>query len=224
MLSWKRSTLAALTAAAALLTVPPLAAARPDHADALETFSRDVFVVLGASLRNPDIDTPSSDELYNVAGLNLGVTWGQWQGARATSRVSQTGGTSSPRSRVRIDLTGLVPGGVYSIFYATIGPDTVNPKCPGVERMLPLNATRPAATAPDASSFIADPTGATRFRATVAASLLEADQLFFTVIYHADGMTYGDLPNRGEFLTQGPECRSSFGHDAMRQLLILQQW
>ena len=44
------------------------------------------------------------------------------------------------------------------------------------------------------------------------------------MIYHADGMSYGALPNRGEFLTQGEDCRSSFGQDAMRQFQVLQKW
>ncbi len=220
----KPTTIAILAAAVALFALPTVAAARPDQADALETVTRDVYESVGPSLRNPTMETESNAALYNVAGLNLGITWGEWQRGSATSRVNQVGGASNPRSDVRIDLIGLIPGGVYSIFYATIGPDSVNPKCPGVERLLPLNATHPDATAPDASSFIADATGATQFRGSLDAALLDATQVFFAVIYHADGLTYGDLPNRGEFLTQGAECRSSFGHDAMRQFLILQQW
>jgi hypothetical protein len=54
--------------------------------------------------------------------------------------------------------------------------------------------------------------------------LFDATQVFFSVIYHSDGVTYGELPNAGEFLTQGQSCRSSFGEDAMRQLLVLQKW
>jgi hypothetical protein len=34
----------------------------------------------------------------------------------------------------------------------------------------------------------------------------------------------GFLPNIGEFLTPGPNCRSSFGEDAMRQLIIFQKF
>ena len=51
-----------------------------------------------------------------------------------------------------------------------------------------------------------------------------ATQLFFSVVYHADGKTYYPFPNAGEFFTQGDDCRSSYGHDAMRQFLILQEW
>ena len=41
---------------------------------------------------------------------------------------------------------------------------------------------------------------------------------------HADGQTYYPLPNHGEFLTQGTDCRSSFGQDALRHFQILQKW
>ena len=45
----------------------------------------------------------------------------------------------------------------------------------------------------------------------------------FSVIYHSDGQAYDPFPNRGEQVTAGPDCRSSFGADAMRQLLIIQK-
>ena len=51
---------------------------------------------------------------------------------------------------------------------------------------------------------------------------LAATSLYFVVIYHHDGSTYYPLPNRGEFLTQGPGCRSSFGMAALRHLVIVQ--
>ena len=54
--------------------------------------------------------------------------------------------------------------------------------------------------------------------------LLAASQVLFSIIYHADGKSYYPLPNKGEFLTQGTDCRSSFGLDAMRQLQIGQKW
>ena len=38
-----------------------------------------------------------------------------------------------------------------------------------------------------------------------------------------DGNSFAPFPNRGEYLTQGPDCRSSFGHDAIRHLLIYQK-
>ncbi len=52
--------------------------------------------------------------------------------------------------------------------------------------------------------------------------LLAGTSLVFAVIYHHDGLTYYPLPNRREFVTRGPDCRSSFGIDAMRHLVITQ--
>ena len=199
----------------------PAGAAGPDHADAVEVFERDVFEIVGSTLRNPDATTDPSARLFNVAGVPLERTWGQWSSASATSTVRVSGGRS-PRTDVRLELAGLVPSGVYSVFWGTLSPDSENPLCPGVERTLPLPSVDPGQL-PDSSSFVAGADGRGTFRGRLDGSLLTAGQVFFNVIYHFDGRTYGSLPNRGEFLTQGADCRSSFGEDAMRHLVVLQK-
>ncbi len=214
---------AAMTATLALFAVaPPASAAKPDQADAVEAYERDVFVIVGSTLRNPDATTDPSAPLFNVAGVSLGVTWGAWSAASATSTV-RTLGKSNARTDVRLKFTGLVPGGIYSVFWGTLLPDSENPLCPGVERTLPLPSVD-SRQFPDDSSFVADATGSAAFRGGLAADLLAASQAYFSIVYHHDGRTWGSLPNHGEFLTQGENCRSSFGEDAMRQLLILQKW
>jgi hypothetical protein len=205
----------------ASLGVPAAAGAAVDREDALEVFTRDVFEIVGSSLRNPTAETATDAPLYSLAGLNLGVTWGEWRRATATSRAHCVAG--GERTDVRVRLSGLIPGGVYSLFYATIEPDTENPLCPGVERTLPL-ASKDPDQQPDLASFVADENGEADFQGRADSCLFDAVQVFLSLIYHADGQTYGSLPNRGEFLTQGAECRSSFGHDAMRQVLVLQKW
>lgn len=199
-------------------------AAGPDSADFVEPFDRDVFVIVGSTLRNPTEETDPSAPLFNVAGVGLGLTWGQWTAADATSVVRSSGGRSA-KTDVRLTFTGLIPNGVYSVFYATLNPDSENPLCPGVERTLALPSTNLAQT-PDASSFVASATGAASFRGKVNGDLLKsAQQVYFSLVYHLDGKTYGALPNAGEHTTyQSGTCRSSFGEDAMRQLLILQKW
>lgn len=151
------------------------------------------------------------------------VTWGEWSAATATARASPVGGPAGPRTDVRVSLRGLVPDGVYSTFWQTVGPDSSNPLCPGVEHLLPLDAAKPDAQAPDPNSFVADAGGGAEFHSRVGGDLLAATQLYLVVIYHLDGRTYYPLPNRGEFLTQGTDCRSTFGQDAMRHLLIGQK-
>ena len=217
-------------AASSLLIIIPCAsnrvrasAGQVDREASVLVFPNDVFVLDGGFLRNPDGSTPPDALLHNVSGTSLGVTWGQFKSASATATAHCIGGGEGPRTSVRITLTGLIPGGIYSIFYATFGPDTDNPLCPGVERTLPLTAFHPESQLPDPSSFVADENGDAQYRSEVGGCLLDATTLVYSAIYHFDGQTYDPLPNRGEFVTQGSDCRSSFGADAMRQLLIQQK-
>ena len=220
---WKSLFAAAITATLALVAAaPPASAAPPDQADAVEAHERDVFVIVGSTLRNPDATTEPSAPLFNNAGVNLDLTWGEWSAASATSAV-RTSGKSNPRTDVRLRFSNLVPGGTYSVFWGTLNPDSENPLCPGVERTLALPSVD-RDQSPDASSFVAGSDGTAAFRGSLDGNLLTANQVFFSIVYHFDGQTYGALPNRGEFLTQGENCRSSFGDDAMRHLLILQKW
>jgi hypothetical protein len=215
--------IAAIAAIATVTFVTPASAAGPDVADAVEVFERDVFEIVGSTLRNPTAATDPSAPLYSNSGVWLDRTWGQWSAAAAGSVVKSTGGRMA-RTDVLLGFTGLVPNGVYSVFWGTLQPDSENPLCPGVERTLALAGTDPA-QAPDASSFVAAGDGTAAFRGRLDGALLDsAAQVFFSLVYHFDGKTYGPLPNAGEFQTQGATCRSSFGEDAMRHLLILQKW
>ena len=205
--------LAALVLTAAPLAAPA-AAAPPDQADTIEIMTRDVFEVVGQALRNPSATTPADAALFNVAAIQLPVTWGQWSAATATSRVAKVG----PRTDVRLSMQHLVPGGVYSVFWATIEPNSVHPACPpDVERSLPLDAAKPDGQVPDPNSFVAGAAGDAEFHGRVDGDLLAATQLFFTVVYHADGRTYYPLQSAGG-------CRPSYAHDAIRHFLILQKW
>lgn len=195
------------------------AGARVDREDDTTILGSDVYVLDNGRLANPTGSTPLEAALFNVAGTPLERTWGQFLRARATSRVKCT---RRGRTDVRIRMDRLVPNGVYSVFYATFAPDSRNPLCPSQERFLALPSTDPEQE-PDHASFEADSTGEANFHGRVDGCLLEAGQLTFGLIYHFDGLTYGDLPNRGEFVTQGPDCRPSWGSDAMRHLLIFQK-
>ena len=58
-------------------------------------------------------------------------------------------------------------------------------------------------------------------------NLLAAAQLQIAVIYHFDGKTYGPVANQAESFgpvaSHGGLCQSSYGIDAMRQLVIIQK-
>ncbi len=194
-----------------------------DRADAVETFSRDVYVVVNGSLQNPNAETDPSEPLFHEFGANLGLTWGEWQAATASSKAIQIGGPNRPTTDFQLRFDGLVPGGVYSVFYGTFGPDSENPLCPDVERTIGLPSLLKKQQ-PDAYSFVADPFGSADFHGRVEGALLDAQQVFLSVIWHVDGETYGELPNRGEYFTQGPDCRESYGDDAFRHVVVLQKW
>jgi hypothetical protein len=210
------------------LTVPflarPAAAAAPDREDAVQVFNRDVYIVESGALQNPNAGTPPDAPLYNVNGAPLGLTWGQWSAATGSSSARTVIETSGLATDVRLRLSGLVPGGIYSVFYGTFQPDSENPLCPDVERTLALTAFHPERQVPDPSSFVAGANGRAHYHGRVDGALLEATQVFFSIVYHADGHTYHPLPNRGEFFTQGDDCRSSYGDDAMRHVVVLQKW
>jgi hypothetical protein len=213
----------ALAAACALIIAAPAQARidRRDRSDATLVSSQDVSVIVGSTLREPDSSTDPSAPLFNDAGVGLGLNWGQWQaaGGKAVARVRDGGSFT----RVELNLTGLVPGGVYSVFWGTLEPDSEHPDCPGVERSLPLTSLEGANQVPDPSSFIARDSGRASYEGRAPGNILAAGQTFFWVIYQSDGEADHPFPNLGEKLTAGTEagCRSSFGDDAMRQLTIL---
>jgi hypothetical protein len=215
-----RSAVVVLVAAASCLISAPSARAS-DSADFVEVYERDVFVIVGSTLRHPDASTPHTKPLFNVAGVNLGITWGKWKSAApVTTSVMAQGPTNTT---ARFTFKRLKPGGVYSLFYGTISPDSENPKCPAVERTLPVTSFD-SAQVPDFASFIAKADGTAAFRGRIPGHPLnKAQQVYVQLVWHSNGETYGDLPNKGEFTTT-PTCRSSFGEDAMRQLTILQKW
>lgn len=220
-----RALVASLALAGALLPFAPAAHAAPaDAADAVQIYDRDVFVIVGSTLRNPTADTDPSAPLFNNAGVAMERTWGEWSAATATSRASVVGGPDRPRTDVRLSLAGLVPDGLYSVYWGTLGPDSEQPLCPGVERTLPLDGAGSTAKAPAPNAFVVDATGAVDFHGRVDGNLFDASQVFVTVVYHLFGQTSYPFPNVGEFLTHGDTCRSSFGEDSMRHLIVLQKW
>ncbi len=219
-----RAVAVSVAVSVALLTGAPVSAAPADHADAVEIFERDVFEIVGVTLRPASDATDAGAALFNTSGVSLGTTWGEWRAATASSEASVIGGPKRPRTDLRLALAGLVPGGLYSVFWGTLGPDSEHPLCPGVERTQPLDAVGSPAKAPAPNAFVADAAGVATFHGRTDGDLFDAAQVFFTVVYHFSGSTAYPFPNRGEYLTHEGTCRSSFGDDAMRQLLILQQW
>ncbi len=210
---------------AGLVAVPRVAgasssAARWTRQIAIEPFAGDVFTVgeNGSLITVDPRSTSPSAPLFQLEGNSLGLTWGQWESATASSLARTVTTRGINYTDFRITMAGLIPGGVYSLFYRTITPDSANPVCGAtVEPLVALTARRPRLRQPDSSSLRADGSGAAFFHARVAGRLLDATSLQVWVIYHLDGKVYGPVPNEGE----SSDCRSSFGIDAMRQFIII---
>jgi hypothetical protein len=174
-------------------------------ADEYQVSAEDVYVVVGNALRNPTSDTPQGAHLFTVDAIAIGVTWGQWQGASALSRAQVIGGPNTPTTDVRLELRGLIPGGLYQVYWSTLGPDSANPACPSVERNVSLGAFK----SPSSNVFVADATGAATYHGRVEGALLDAIQVYFTVVYQFGGVA-GD-------------CENTYGHNSLRHVQILQK-
>ena len=154
------------------------------------------------------------------------MTWGEWSAATARSDVTVSRKPFGATTRVRLHLSGLVPNGLYSAFWGTLGPDSEQPSARTWSA--PCPSTRPAGRGqPAPNAFRADAEGNANFVGEVGQDLFAASQVFFSVVWDFSGETSYPFPNRGELLTQVPpaeQCRSSFGDDTMRHLLVLQKW
>jgi hypothetical protein len=225
--------LAVCLACTALVVQAPVAGASSPFSSltpdvAVVPFANDVFWFTNGALSVVDpASTPVSAPLFNLEGNPLHVTWGQFSSATAKSYAwtITRGGTTD--TYFLIGMNGLVPNGVYSLFYRTFGPDSNNAICPNVEPTVALTAAFPQFQKPDSSSFIANGSGKALFFGRVTGNLLAATQLQEALIYHFDGKTYGPLANQAESqsvpVPPGGVCQSSYGVDAMRQFVIVQK-
>lgn len=211
----------------ALALQAPVAAASSHGAPrtpavAIVPFAGDVFTI-DANNNLIQVDprfTPASAPLFNLDGNPLGLTWGQFDSATASSGARTVRRRGIDYTDLRITMTGLIPKGVYSLFYRTQIPYSANPICgAAVDPLVALTARFPRRQAPDASSFVANSAGGALFHARVAGRLLDAASLQIWVIYHFDGKVYGPVANQGE----SASCRATYGIDAMHQFLIVQK-
>jgi hypothetical protein len=229
------ATLIAVGAACIALVVQiPVAAAAttfttPTPNVGIIPFTADVYTVDqdGNLIPVSVTSTPLAAPLYNLAGDPLNLTWGQFSSATAKSYAWTDTFGGVTHTDFAITMSGLVPNGVYSLFYRTFGPDSNNAVCPNVEPTVALTAAFPQFQKPDPDSFVAAGSGKALYIGRVGGDLLTATQLQVSVIYHFNGQTYGPVANQAE--SQGPDasngglCRSSYGIDAMRQFLIIQK-
>lgn len=215
-----KTVLAGLSMALAVTQPGRAVADAPDRENDVDAVRLDVYVLVGGTMLHnpvgfctaepcPPGETSPNESLFTLSGSPLGLTWGQFQAVDASSRVScRNDGTTV----VRVQLTGLIPNGVYSIFYRTFGPDSANPFCPNEERrrVVPNACHGPECEGlPPDSKVEADENGEASFVGRVDGCLLDATTALLDVIYHSNGVTYGELPNQLESQTQLTPCEAS---------------
>jgi hypothetical protein len=121
----------------------------------------DVFTLSanGTLIPTLPLSTPPSAPLFNLAGNALNLTWGQWSSATAKSYAWTVTHNGTTHTQFLITMSGLVPNGVYSLFYRTFGPDSNNALCPNIEPAVALTAAFPQFQTPDPDSFAATSSG-----------------------------------------------------------------
>ena len=124
----------------------------------LEPFTADVYTLDQAGNLIPVlISTSLTAPLYNGAGDPLNVTWGQFSSATAKSYAWTDTLNGVTHTDFLIGMSGLIPTGVYSLFYRTFNPDSANPVCGAVgdlDPLVALTAALPRFQKPDPDSFV----------------------------------------------------------------------
>lgn len=90
---------------------------------------------------------PTVPETMYLGMPNPSFAKGVFPGGRSFDPASRAqartkGKHAGSHTKVRVESSGLVPGGVYSLFYATFGPDSRHPLCPAAEPWRARDARR----------------------------------------------------------------------------------
>ncbi|MDF1701982.1 MAG: hypothetical protein P1V36_12565 [Planctomycetota bacterium] len=122
-------------------------------------------------------------------GEALGVTLGEWLRHRGTGVYTYEDGVGT----LDLEFSGLVPGGVYTMWHAFMALPPTQPFSGALE--LPLGARDGSE-----SVFVADAEGKAKFVHSFKPGLEMSDvwtTSMLAINYHSDGKTYGGLP--GDF-------------------------
>lgn len=114
----------------------------------------------------------SSSALANAQGKLLGFTLGAWLGAKGTASITPV---STLLTRVTVNFSGLVPGGLYSLFENQFTPSGVT--------ITPLDGTGKANT------FTASDGGAASMTVDVPGPLTHSNAIL--LVYHSDDIAHG---------------------------------
>ncbi|HKX18930.1 MAG TPA: hypothetical protein VJT33_13040 [bacterium] len=119
------------------------------------------------------LSAPPDTPLYNADGNLLGTTLGRWLGAAGTGIVEPAGDLVHA-DRVSVTFTGLVPGGLYTLFKVTFQPSG--------------NTFAPLDGSGVRHNFVALTDGTARATVLTPAPLTDSNAV--VLVYHSDGRTH----------------------------------
>jgi hypothetical protein len=169
---------------------------RPTPAEKEEQLKRVLYASSGAVAHNP-FDAAAVGPF--AKGRPLRLTLEQWLSAKGEASVTCKGGKGEVRAR----FAGLVPDGVYTMWYAFVPQPPTKPFTGALD--LPLGARDGSQT-----RFVAEASGEAHFAATFAPCLQPSNEQLLAMLaiaWHSDGKTYGS--------SAGP-----FGHTSHVQIFV----
>lgn len=120
------------------------------------------------------LSAPPDTPLYNADGKPLGTTLGRWLTASGTGSIDPAADLGHA-DRVTVSFTGLIPGGLYSLFEVAF--------LPSGNTFAPLDGSGLR------HNFVALDNGTARATVLTPAPLTHSNAVL--LVYHSDGQTHG---------------------------------
>lgn len=131
-------------------------------------------IVHAADVAPAPLSAPPEMPVYNADGKWLGTTLGRWLSAVGTGIV-EPAGDRVHADRVSVTFTGLIPGGLYTLFEVTFQPSG--------------NTFAPLDGSGLRHNFVALTDGTARATVLTPAPLAHSNAVL--LVYHSDGRTHG---------------------------------
>ena len=131
-------------------------------------------IVHAAGVVPMPLSGPPDTPLYNADGKPLGTRLGRWLSAAGTGGIEPAGDLVHA-DRVSVTFTGLIPGGLYTLFEVTFQPSG--------------NTFAPLDGSGLRHNFVALTDGTARATVLTPAPLTHSNAVL--LVYHSDGLTHG---------------------------------
>lgn len=131
-------------------------------------------IVHAAGVAPAPLSAPPDTALYNAGGNPIGTTLGRWLAASGTGSI-EPANDRAHADRVSVSFTGLIPGGLYTLFEVTFQPSG--------------NTFAPLDGSGLRHNFVALDDGTARATVLTPAALTHSNAVL--LVYHSDGRTHG---------------------------------